>query len=44
MALTHTFYSEPRSYLRVNDFNHEPHKFRYDDLLRELGHSTGDIT
>jgi hypothetical protein len=44
MALMHTVYSDPRSYLRVNEFNHEPHKFSYVDLLQELGHSTDDIT
>ena len=44
MALMHTIYSDPRSYLRVNEFNHEPHKFSYVDLLQELGHSTDDIT
>jgi len=44
MALMHAFYSDPQSFLRVNEFNHEPHKFRYEDLLRELGHTTDGAT
>ena len=39
MALTHAFYVEPSGFLQVNQFNHEPSKFRYEDVLQHLGHS-----
>lgn len=44
MALTHAFYSDPRSFLKVHEFNHEPQRFNYAELLRDLGHSTGEPT
>lgn len=44
VALTHAFYSDPRSFLKVHEFNHEPQRFSYTDLLRDLGHSTGEPT
>ncbi len=39
MALTHAFYSDSQSFLRVHEFNNEPEKFRYDQLLAALGHN-----
>jgi len=38
MALLHVYYSDPASFLHVHRFNHEPGKFSYDEVLRDLGH------
>lgn len=40
MALLHVYYSDPGSFLHVHRFNQEPAKFRYQDVLQDLGHPT----
>lgn len=38
MVLAHAFYTDPMNYQHVHNFNHDPDRFDYKEILQQLGH------